>query len=239
MNIADVQDIVEKFWQGRQLPQQKELFLQKRVTFWSQLRYATKGSAEFGRIALKLMNCPTSEASCERNFSELRRKLGHLKVNLETIKFLGELQILETAKQKLEQKKQNVQGHNKIDITSESVIQSAKGQDAKLTYSILAEKVENSKYAENSSFKQSACREPHVGESEISNVVKVGSNVETQVSAIDDDKTAQMSVGQSSKDRNTSNGQLKNPQSSSKSTGKSSQMTIVKQKKCFMILLLI
>ncbi|KAA6385593.1 MAG: hypothetical protein EZS28_018881 [Streblomastix strix] len=76
MNIADVQDIADKFWQGRQLPQQKELFLQKRVTFWSQLRYATNGSAEIGQIALKLMNCPTSEASCERNFSELRRKLG-------------------------------------------------------------------------------------------------------------------------------------------------------------------
>ncbi|KAA6361419.1 MAG: hypothetical protein EZS28_043054, partial [Streblomastix strix] len=75
MNIADVQDIADKFWQGRQLPQQKELFLQKRVTFWSQLRYATNGTVEFGRIALKPKNCPISDARCERNFSELKRKL--------------------------------------------------------------------------------------------------------------------------------------------------------------------
>ncbi|KAA6382038.1 MAG: hypothetical protein EZS28_022434 [Streblomastix strix] len=196
MNIADEQDIADKFWQGRQLPQKKELFLQKRVTFWSQLRFATNGSAEFGRIPLKLMNCPTFDASYERNFSELRRKLGRMRGNLETIKLLRKLQILKTAKLKLEQKKQNGQGHNRIDLTYESVIQPAKGQDAKLTSSILAEKFENSKQAENPSPKQSASREPLVGESEISNVVKVGSNVETQVSAIDDSKTAQMSVDQ-------------------------------------------
>ncbi|KAA6393196.1 MAG: hypothetical protein EZS28_011277 [Streblomastix strix] len=231
MEISDVQDIADKFWQGRQLQSQKELFLQKRVTFWSQLRYATNGSAEFGRIALELMNCSTSEASCERNFSDLRRKLGHLRGNLETIKLLRELQILEIAKQKLQQKNQIGQGYNRIDITSESVILSAKGQDAKLISNILAGKVENNKQAENPSSKQSAFREPHVGVSEISNVVQVGSNVDTQVSAIDDDKTVQMSVSQSSKDRNTSNGQLKNPQSRSKSKGKSSQLTIVKQKK--------
>ncbi|KAA6394177.1 MAG: hypothetical protein EZS28_010296 [Streblomastix strix] len=125
---------------------------------------------------------------------------------------------------------QNGQGHNRIDITSESVMQPAKGQNAKLTSSVLAEKDENSKQAENLSPKQSTSREPHVGESEISNVVKVGSNVETKVAAIDDGKTAQMSVGQSSIDRNTSNGQLINPQSRSKTKGKSSQMTIIKKK---------
>ncbi|KAA6397866.1 MAG: hypothetical protein EZS28_006608 [Streblomastix strix] len=167
------------------------------------------------------MKCPTPEASCERKFSKLRRKLGHLRGNLETIKLLRELQILETAKQKLEQKKLNGQGHYRIDITSENVRQPAKGQEAKLTSIILTEKVENIKQAENPSPKQSISREPHVGEFEISNVVKVGSNVKTQVSEIDEDKTAQMSVDQTSMDRNTSNGQLKNLQSRSKSKGKS------------------
>ncbi|KAA6398467.1 MAG: hypothetical protein EZS28_006005 [Streblomastix strix] len=128
MNISDVQDVADKFWQGRQLQQQKELFLQKRVPFWNQLKYATNGTVEFGRIALKLKNCPTSDASCERNFSELRRKLGRLRGNLETIKLLRELQILEIAKQKSEQRKQNGYRHNMIDITSESVVQSRKAK---------------------------------------------------------------------------------------------------------------
>ncbi|KAA6398856.1 MAG: hypothetical protein EZS28_005617 [Streblomastix strix] len=138
MNIADVQDIADK------------------VTFWSQMRYVTNGSAEFGQKALKFKNCPTSDASCERNFSESRQKLCLLEGNLETIKFLRELEILETAKQKLEQKKLNGQAHNRIGITSESVLQPAKGQEAKLKYSTLPEKVENSKQAENPSPKQSA-----------------------------------------------------------------------------------
>ncbi|KAA6397967.1 MAG: hypothetical protein EZS28_006505 [Streblomastix strix] len=76
------------FWTGRKLYHQQELFLQQRATFWSGLRNQKDSSAELGRICLKLLLCPISEAHSEREFSDLCRKLGHLRSSLDIQRLL-------------------------------------------------------------------------------------------------------------------------------------------------------
>ncbi|KAA6381702.1 MAG: hypothetical protein EZS28_022771 [Streblomastix strix] len=92
------------FWTGRKLYHQQELFLQQCATFWSGLRYQKNGSAELGRICLKLLLCPASEAHSEREFSDLRRKLGHLRGSLDIQRLLREMQIQSNAR-RIEQEK--------------------------------------------------------------------------------------------------------------------------------------
>ncbi|KAA6379019.1 MAG: hypothetical protein EZS28_025454, partial [Streblomastix strix] len=77
----------------RKFYHQLKLFLQQCATFWIGLRHQKDGSAKLGRICLKLLLCPASEAHSEREFSNLRRKLCLLRVSQELQRLLREMQI--------------------------------------------------------------------------------------------------------------------------------------------------